>query len=167
MHTYFWSRPRHECQYEKIRTIKLRSEQGFLVDHSAKLLFTQLGGSSPAPVNCPAGAKVRTTQHRRLLLGTVSPGWPTLVGAEVDIALEVKLAAEYLSFQFGTALGNSVSGMDKTLCDSVTDRTSWEEVFRVHNKTYGRIRGDVLYVFKCAPKMGNVVSSETCITDLK
>ena len=50
---------------------------------------------------------------------------------------------------------------------SFTTLVPSDDVFRLHNTTFGRVRGDLLYVFECPEKLGSVVSSETCITDLK
>ena len=150
-----------------MKTFKLSQEAGFLVDHVAKLLFKSISTALPVPPNCPSGAQIQATQHSRLFLGTVSPSWPALLGAEVDLDLEMRMMAEYMSFQSTTALATSLGALDKLLCDRTQHIVTSADVFRLHNTTFAKVKGDVLYLFMCKEVTGNIISSPHCITDLK
>ena len=119
------------------------------------------------PPNCPSGALIKATQHPRLFLGTVSPSWPALLGAEVDLDLEMRMMAEYMSFQFTRAVSTSLGSLDKLLCDQTQHIVTSSDVFKLHNNTFARFKGNILYLFICKDVTESIVSSTHCITDLK
>ena len=166
-HAYTWLLPRHLCPYERIKTISLVQESGFWIDYTAKLLFKSVGGSTASPKNCPSGAMMRATHHHKLFLTDVSPAWPGLLGPKIDISLTVKLAAEYLSYQFSNSQSQSLASIDQMVCDKTKDLVVSDDLFHFHNSTYARVKGDIMYLFQYPSKKGNIISSETCITDLK
>ena len=75
-HAFFWNQACHLCSLERVNTVKLSQEAGFLVDHVAKLLFKSISMTLPVPPNCPSGAQIKSTQHSQLFLETIaSAGW--------------------------------------------------------------------------------------------
>jgi hypothetical protein len=165
--TYVWKLPLELCPYEKVKSVAVTLEGGFYIDHQTKLVFKSLGSSFAAPRNCPVAKKIRPTHHHRLFLADKSMTWPALLDSELDITLQIKLSAEYVSYQLSNTKATSLALIDKAVCDRTSSLVLSEDVFKLHNTTFGRVRGDLLYVFECPVKLGSVVSSETCITDLK
>ena len=166
-HAYTWLLPRDLCPYERIQTVSVNQEAGYFVDHTAKLMFKSIGGVVTAPKNCPTGKMIRATHHHKLFLADVSSGWPALLGAEIDISLAIKLSAEYVSFQFTNSENQNMAKIDQIVCDKTKNLVVSDDLFRLYNSTFARLRGDILYIFDCPAKKGNIISSETCINNLK
>ena len=69
---FYWTFPNLKCMLEKIRTMKMTKEDGFLIDHDSKILFNA-ESAIPAPPTAqilrsmPQNTRNSTLQRTRIL----------------------------------------------------------------------------------------------------
>ena len=155
--TYLWNAPTTQCPLQKINTGKFTEEQGWLIEHRAKLLF-KVNDKSQSPTGCPSG-DVYHTEYEDLFL-TKESGYPH-VGTMLDIGLYVKQSADYVLYQTEQMTNAVAENTFRDLCQQVYTKSK-EDVIPMGQGKYGRRSGDILYTFTCVQKTGKLVTSKKC-----
>ena len=153
--TYLWNTPTTQCPLEKINTGKFIEEQGWLVEHRAKLLF-KVTDTSQSPIGCPDG-EIYHTEYEDLFL-TTDYNYPH-IGRSIDIGLYVKQSADYVLFKTEKMTNMIAQNSFRDLCQQVWSK---EEVIPIGNGAFGRRSGDILYTFRCSKKTGKLLTSSKC-----
>ena len=155
--TYLWNVPNKQCQLAKINTGKFTEEQGYVIEHRAKLLF-KITDTSPSPIGCPDG-EIYHTEYEDLFL-TKDYNFPH-IGQTLDIGLYVKQSADYVLFETEKMTEELKKNTFKDLCQEVYTKSN-EEVMPIKNGKFGRRSGDVLYIFNCMQKTGKLLTTKKC-----
>ena len=155
--TYLWNVPNNQCQLAKINTGKFTEEQGYVIEHRAKLLF-KITDTSPSPIGCPDG-EIYHTEYEDLFL-TKDYNFPH-IGQTLDIGLYVKQSADYVLFETEKMTNMIAQNTFKDLCQQVYTKSK-EEVMPIQNGKFGRRSGDVLYIFNCMQKTGKLLTTKKC-----
>ena len=155
--TYLWEPPSNRCPLVKINTGKFTDEQGWLIEHRAKLLF-KITDTSQSPTGCPNG-DIYHTEYEDLYL-TKEPGFPH-IGQSLEIGLYVKQSSDYVLYETERMTNAVAKSTSKNLCQQIYTRSK-EEVIPMQNGKFGRRSGDILYTFNCVQKTGKLQNSKKC-----
>jgi hypothetical protein len=155
--TYLWNPPSNQCPLVKINTGKFTEEQGWLIEHRAKLLF-KITDTSQSPSGCPNG-DVHHTEYEDLFL-TKENNFPH-IGQSLEIGLYVKQSADYVLFETERMTRAVSENTFKDICHQIYTKSK-DEVIPMGNGKFGRRSGDVLYHFNCVRKTGKLLSGEKC-----
>lgn len=155
--TYLWEPPSNRCPLVKINTGKFTDEQGWLIEHRAKLLF-KITDTSQSPTGCPNG-DIYHTEYEDLYL-TKEPGFPH-IGQSLEIGLYVKQSSDYVLYETERMTNAVAKSTSRNLCQQIYTRSK-EEVIPMQNGKFGRRSGDILYTFNCVQKTGKLQNSKKC-----
>ena len=155
--TYLWNPPNSQCKLVKINTGKFTTENGWLVEHNAKLLF-KIVDSSQAPFGCPTG-QIYHTEYADLYL-TKEEHYPH-IEESIEIGLYVKQSSDYVLYQTERMTNNLAESTYRDMCKQLYDKSK-DEVIPMTNEKFGRRSGDVLYTFNCMRKTGKIMASKDC-----
>ena len=155
--TYLWNPPANQCPLVKINTGKFTEEQGWLIEHRAKLLF-KITDTSQSPSGCPNG-DIQHTEYEDLYL-TQTNNYPH-IGQALEIGLYVKQSADYTMFEMERMTRAVSENTFKDICQQVYTKTTGE-VIPMGNGKFGRRSGDILYHFYCVRKTGKLLSGTKC-----
>ena len=155
--TYLWEPPSNRCPLVKINTGKFTDEQGWLIEHRAKLLF-KITDTSQSPTGCPNG-DIYHTEYKDLNI-TKEPGFPH-IGQSLEIGLYVKQSSDYVLYETERMTNAVAKSTSRNLCQQIYTRSK-EEVIPMQNGKFGRRSGDILYTFNCVQKTGKLQNSKKC-----
>ena len=156
--TYLWTPPVDRCPLVKINTGKFtESNGGWLAEHRAKLLF-KITDTSQSPTGCPNG-DIYHTEYEDLFL-TKESGFPH-IGQSLEIGLYVKQSADYVLYETERITNAVASSSSRDLCRQVYEK-SRDEIIPMKSGKFGRRSGDILYTFRCIPKIGKLQSGKKC-----
>ena len=155
--TYLWNPPPTMCPMVKINHGEFIQEDGWLVEHRAKLLF-RVTDTSQSPLGCPAG-QVMHTEYEDLFL-TLRDDFPH-IGKQVDISLYVKQSSDYVMFEMERMTNRVADHSLSQLCKQVYNKPQ-EEVIPMGKEVFGKRAGDIIYTFTCVKKKGKLLSSPQC-----
>ena len=155
--TYLWNPPQNKCSLVKINTGKFTNEQGWLVEHRAKLLF-KITDTSPSPIGCPSG-EIYHTEYEDLYL-TQESNFPR-IGQMIEIGLYVKQSTDYVLYGTERMTNAVTDDSVKGLCQQIY-ANSGERMISMGEGKFGRRSGDVLYTFGCVQKTGKLMAGRKC-----
>ena len=155
--TYLWKPPSDRCPLVKINTGKFMDEQGWLIEHRAKLLF-KITDTSQSPMGCPNG-DIYHTEYEDLYL-TRETGFPH-IGQSLEIGLYVKQSSGYVLYQTERMTSAVAENTFRDLCQQIYTKSK-DEVIPMKNGKFGRRSGDILYTFNCVQKTGKLQNSKKC-----
>ena len=155
--TYLWNPPSSQCPLVKINTGKFVSEQGWIVEHNAKLLF-KISETGQAPFGCPPG-DIYHTEYADLYL-TKEKNYPHIDEA-IEIGLYVKQSSDYVLYEAERLTMNIAESTYRDMCKQLYEKSK-DEVIPMTNGKFGRRSGDILYTFGCVKKTGKLMASREC-----
>ena len=141
---FYWTFPNLKCMLEKIRTMKMTKEDGFLIDHDSKILF-DAESAIPAPPNCP-DSKIYATEYPEFYL-TKNKDFERSVDV-LRIADFIANRDNYLAFILEKEIKASRTKMQKNMCTQVYKGNNMIP-FGTENDTFAKVEGDLLMTFKC------------------
>ena len=156
--TFIWNPPQDRCLYELIRSDgKFEKEGDYLVDHRLKLRV-KITSDALMTNNCPTGT-IYYTENPGLMLTKVE-GYPKMMPSDVDIFLYTDSRSDYLQYNIEKSRMNLKKFVKSTACSSEYTKMQ-NEIFALGDHQALR-RGDVIYVFSCREKVGNIIAGEQC-----
>ena len=155
--TYLWNPPSTMCPMVKINHGEFTQEEGWLVEHKAKLLF-KVTDTSQSPIGCPSG-EILHTEYEDLFL-TVQDDFPHL-GKQVDISLYVKQSSDYVMFETERLTNRMADYSSSQLCKQIYN-SQQEQIIPMGANMFGKRAGDIIYTFTCIERQGKLLSSAQC-----
>ena len=155
--TYLWKPPSNQCPLVKINTGKFTDEQGWLIEHRAKLLF-KITDTSQSPIGCPNG-DIYHTEYEDLFL-TKESDFPH-IGQSIEIGLYVKQSSDYVLYETERMTSAVAENTFRDLCQQIYTNSK-DEVIPMGKGKFGRRSGDILYTFNCVQKTGKLQNSKKC-----
>ena len=157
--TYIWNPAPIKCPLMKIQEGSFSKENGHLVEHDLKLLFKVTAETSGVP-GCPPG-KVLYTDSPEIVL-TKQGGFPW-IDRQLDLAIYSDQKDDYVMFIQEQAAGKLRNSLNRQLCNTKYS-TLHDEIVHLHEQTFSKRRGDILYTFTCPQKIGKVIPmKDTCL----
>ena len=147
--TYTWDPAPIACKLMKVRVGTFVEENGFLVDHSLKLLF-KVTGENQGLAGCPPGKLMYTEQRGIVLSKNTEYPW---IDRQLDLNLWSDQKDDYITYQMEKATGKLENSLDKQLCNN---KYAYVEGIIPMKERYAKRIGDILYTFGCPEKTGKV-----------
>ena len=149
---YLWKWER-KCDFVKIKEIQLTNENGFLVDHSNKLLFSKEDHARlGAP--CPSGT-LYYTEYSQLYL-TDSSEFEFV--KELDISMYIKTRSNYANYISEQRTKQNEIIAKTAECKSKFGQIG-NEIRKVSGNYYSKRTGDLLLIFECQNKTAKVAEN--------
>lgn len=162
--TYSWSRFNQVCNLEIVKTIEPRHVLNtYLVDHDRQLLINTTGQTTLP--GCPM--TLTKTDHPTLFLAKTPEviSLPTVMGNEIDLALQSSIHLNYVSYQLEREFDNQEATTKKRICEENRLKEKSEPT-PLKDGSYGTRRGDIYYIFDCQQKTAKIREDTTCWADI-
>ena len=181
-HAYVIEPEKFSCPLYKIRTIPMKrvnvlvndKEKEALVSNDPKI-FLELNNKYTAPAECGDFDNMFNTNYPKLkvILGDIqTPAIPAISASILDIELESKLLAEFLSYELETMFKNQLQEMSYNLCHLSAQNLQHYETSPFHQHALLRLQGEVITEIICTPVQVLAIEGLTgsdptaCYTDL-
>lgn len=160
--TYVWHADPIRCPLRKIQEASFVEEDGYLVDHNLKMLFTKTSETSGIP-GCPPGKVFYTDQHGISLTQSSGYEW---ISRNLKLEVFSNNKDDYIMWQLEHQLEGTRKNINKKLCNTKYDEKR-DEIIPLGEDRYGKRRGDILFSFTCPEKIGKIMPmSPTCHTKI-
>ena len=163
--TYTWFQPSEHCTLEKIRPVKMRRENGYLIDEAHKILLN-VTQKVPSPRGCPV-TTILATEYNNLYLSTTLTGWPAMSksNSDLDIASYVRSRDDYLTFQLEKKIETQDHQLKEQICNRALEHHQGDVIHLMDNIFIKR-NGDCAEYVQCRKQTGQLVEKETCYEDI-
>ena len=157
---YLWDLPKTRCKLEKVRDVEFQAEQGYLVDHSTKILL-KMTGQQPSPEKCPI-AQIFTTEYPDLFLTIDKRARFHDLGTQLEIDTYARALSDYTLFEAENKIAKLGDSSQRALCkNSVQDP---DKIHHIQGSHFASRKGEVVYLFECSAKTGKIGTTEACYT---
>ena len=165
--TFIWTKPPEGCALQKIKHIKTQTYMDtYQVDQQEKLIFNITGHTKL--FGCDE-LILHTTQYSGIYLSEPSTAnhLDHVKANEVEIALEIRMTAEYLSFYTETLTDNLEQGIKEELCTNRYHKPTTDDgPVRTKGDHFALVRGDVIYSFHCPVITVELLETKACFQDI-
>ena len=155
---YLWDLPKTRCKLEKVREVEFQEEQGYLVDHSTKILL-KITGQQPSPEKCPI-AQIFTTEYPDLFLTIDKRARFHDLGSQLEIDTYARALSDYTLFEAETRISRLGDSSQQALCKNSYQDT--DKIHHVQGNHFASRKGEVVYLFQCEAKVSKIGSKEAC-----
>ena len=165
-HTYVWTVQEEHCplSYIKHLTAPAWTMDTFIVDHQEKLLINTTGSSTTYP-GCTI--TVIPTEYPDIFISTsaAAVGLKPVSARDVQTSVHSAIRLSYLSYSLESKIARQSDAMTTRICQH--DRLAVEDqLIKTENGEFGRVRGDVVYLFTCVNRTSTILEAQKCFTDI-
>ena len=159
--TYVWSAPPSRCSLERIRTVTMEEEAGYLIDRQHKILLKK-GTAIPAGQGCPKVPLFLTEYPQLYLSETIEWSGPEL-GTDLNMDVYIRGRDDYVTFELEEKINQENGALQQKGCeDSITHKLDHGELLPMGNGIFMKRNGDAIEKFRCRQKSGTIAEKEEC-----
>lgn len=159
--TFVWIKPADRCTLEKIRTVTMEEENGYLIDKTHKILLKKLE-KVPAGRACPTMTLYRT-EYPQLYLSDTEVWTGPEMGNDLEIEVYIKGRDDYITFELERKINKENEKLQQKGCeDSITHKLDQEELLPMGGGTFMKRNGDTIEKFKCEHRVAPIEEREEC-----
>ena len=159
--TFVWTRPRNQCTLEKVRTVTMEEDSGYLVDRSNKVLLKK-GTPLPAGRGCP-NIPLYLTEYPHLYLSETTDWQGPEMGNDLDMEVYIKGRDDYLAFELEGKINKEDGALKQKSCeDSITHQLDQGKLLPIGGGIFMKRNGDTIEKFQCQQEIGVLEERDTC-----
>ena len=157
--TFLWDLPENSCGLQLIRKFKpISVMKSYLLDHDLKILvnttgITRLEGCDVELVKTNYQDLFLVSLDQHMKLAELEPG-------ELDIALEGKVARDYMTYREEVREVESDKDTQELVCQQ--SHVGPGTTIRIKDNLFGMTRGDLYLVYTCLTKTANILETDNC-----
>lgn len=165
-HTYIWSVTEEHCPLTIVKHLNQPAwtMNSFIVDHHDKFLVNTTRTETTYP-GCTL--PVISTEYPDLYL-TTSPaavGLKPVSPRDVQVSVHSAIKLSYLSYSLESKLSATSDNLSKKVCRS-EKLSMGDSLIQLEDARFGRIVGDIVYLFTCVNRTDRILEAEFCYSDI-
>ena len=161
--TFVWSMPSNRCTLEKVRTVTMEEDSGYLVDRTHKVLLKK-GTPVPAGSGCP-NVPLYLTEYPHLYLSETTNWLGPEMGNDLDMEVYIKGRDDYLAFELEGKINREDGALQRKSCeDSITHQLDQGGLLPLGGGAFMKRNGDTIKKFRCQQKVGVLEERDTCFS---
>lgn len=159
--TYAWSMPPNQCSLERIRTVTMEEEGGYLIDRTHKVLLKK-GTAVPAGRGCPK-LPLFLTEYPQLYLSETAEWSGPVMGNDLSMEVYIKGRDDYITFELEEKINKENGALQQKGCeDSITHQLDQGELLPTGDGIFMKRNGDAVEKFRCKQNIGIIEEKKEC-----
>lgn len=163
--TFIWNPSSTRCNLERIQRLSTEEVGNYLIDHKRKVLIQRLS-QVPAPAGC-GNVPIWSTPYPELFIAGDEAKFPEFSdNPAIHVEAFARGLSDYVLWRAEEKLAESIRDTEQITC---SQRLLFNDRGHHHlqDNLYGTRRGDIIYVYKCAKKVADLVPGEQCFKDIQ